>query len=139
MKRVYLIFAALRNRFLPKFQKQPTFRKPNVMQYLFYLGYIRPVQAAGLVHALDNLIDIVAYTLKLCGVVLNIGMVYIDDISVNRNLAYVGTHVAGFQQGHLFLDKSLFFLRHPDNNLNIAFSVLCCHSVKSSFVIIITG
>jgi len=67
------------------------------MQYFLDFFYIIPVQAAGLVHALDNLVDIVAYALELGGVVLNVGMVYVDDIPVDRYLSYVGAHVAGFQ------------------------------------------
>jgi len=139
MKRVYLIFAALRNRFLPKFQEQPPFRKPNVMQYLFDFGYICFVQAAGLVHALNDLVDIVSYALKLGGMVLNVGMIYVDDIPVNRNLAYVRAHILCLQQSHFLLYKSLFFLGYSNDNLNIAFSVLRCHIVKSSFMPVITG
>jgi len=35
------------------------------MQYLLDFFHICPIQAAGLVHTLDDLIDIVAYTLEL--------------------------------------------------------------------------
>jgi len=62
------------------------------MQYFLDFGYIITVQTAGLVHTLDNLIGIVAYALELRGVVLNVGMGHIDDVSINRYLAHVGAH-----------------------------------------------
>ena len=95
------------------------------MPYLFHqllnFGHVCPVQAAGLVHALDDLIDIIAYALELGGVLLYVGIVNIDNVAVQRHFAQVGALVFRTEQLHLLLYQGQFVLRDEKFNLNFSY------------------
>ena len=84
------------------------------------------------VEPLCDLIDIPTDDGKLRGKRLDLRGVGVDDISVNRHFAKIGTIAPGGELGHLLVNEAFFFLCDIKFHLNIPFSVR--HALPPFFI-----
>ena len=85
---------------LPHFQQLPDLGLP-----CFQLGYVVFIAAPGAVDAAANLVDVRGGTADSGSQLFLLGVVYLDDVSVDQHLAGVSAEIVCPQLAHLVLNE----------------------------------
>src|SRR5699024_3247670 len=80
-------------------------QRPNLGLPFFQFRNILSIEMPGAVDAAANLVDIAGSPADGCGQFLLLGVIHLDDVTVNRYLAEICTHVPGAELRHLVLDE----------------------------------
>ena len=86
----------------------------------------------GLIDTAADLVDVSGNAADGGSQFLLLGEIHFDDITVDRHLAQIGSHVFCAKLLHLFLDKLMFLL--GDTELNADWSGAIFHHYNSPYV-----